>query len=114
MTLQVILIYCQTLHSSETNPFVIDAYLMLQDIVMLIGADQPIFMTGIVEMTRTFGLELLESLLTKFPAVFEKHDQVTPLETRGLSYKIIAIVNEDSILYRRKLPPILSELRLLY
>ena len=25
---------------------------------------------------RTFGLELLESLLTKFPAVFEKHDQV--------------------------------------
>ena len=62
--------------SSETNPFVIDAYLMLQDIVMLIGADQPIFMTGIVEMTRTFGLELLESLLTKFPAVFEKHDQV--------------------------------------
>ena len=62
--------------ASETNPFVIDAYLMLQDIVMLIGADQPIFMTGIVEMTRTFGLELLESLLTKFPAVFEKHDQV--------------------------------------
>jgi hypothetical protein len=33
-------------------------------------------MTGIVEMTRTFGLELLESLLTKFPAIFETHEQV--------------------------------------
>jgi len=49
---------------------------MLQDIVLLIGADQPIFMTGIIEMTRTFGLELLESLLTNFPSIFEKHEQV--------------------------------------
>ncbi len=60
----------------ETNPFVIDAYLMFQDIVLLIGADQPIFMTGIMEMTRTFGLELLESLLTSFPLIFERHEQV--------------------------------------
>ena len=30
-------------------------------------------MTGIVEMTRTFGLELLESMLTQFPSVFIQH-----------------------------------------
>ena len=36
----------------DTNPFVVDAYLMLQDIAMLVGADQPVWMTGIVEMTR--------------------------------------------------------------
>jgi hypothetical protein len=40
---------------------------------MLVGADQPVWMTGIVEMTRTFGLELLESMLSEFPAVFVKH-----------------------------------------
>ena len=40
---------------------------------MLVGADQPVWMTGIVEMTRTFGLELLESMLTQFPSVFSKH-----------------------------------------
>ena len=40
---------------------------------MLVGADQPVWMTGIVEMTRTFGLELLESMLTEFPSVFVKH-----------------------------------------
>lgn len=69
-------IFVPPLLSRETNPFVIDAYLMFQDIVLLIGADQPIFMTGIMEMTRTFGLELLESLLTSFPSIFEKHEQV--------------------------------------
>ena len=40
---------------------------------MLVGADQPVWMTGIVEMTRTFGLELLESMLTQFPSVFIQH-----------------------------------------
>ena len=40
---------------------------------MLVGADQPVWMTGIVEMTRTFGLELLESMLTQFPSVFSQH-----------------------------------------
>ena len=58
-----------------TNPFIVDAYLLIQDIVLLVGADQPKWLTGIVEMTRTFGLELLESLLTKFPAVFHQHQQ---------------------------------------
>ena len=58
---------------TKTNPFVVDAYMMFQDIVMLVGADQPVWMTGIVEMTRTFGLELLESMLTQFPSVFAKH-----------------------------------------
>ncbi len=58
-----------------TNPFIVDAYLLIQDIVLLVGADQPKWLIGIVEMTRTFGLELLESLLSKFPAVFHQHNQ---------------------------------------
>lgn len=48
---------------------------LFQDIVLLVGADQPKWLTGIVEMTRTFGLELLESLLSKFPQVFHQHHQ---------------------------------------
>ena len=48
---------------------------LLQDIAMLVGADQPVWMTGIVEMTRTFGLELLESMLKQFPSVFNAHPQ---------------------------------------
>ena len=58
-----------------TNPLITDAYLLIQDIVLLVGADQPKWLVGIVEMTRTFGLELLETLLTKFPQVFHQHQQ---------------------------------------
>ncbi len=56
------------------HPLVVDAYLMFQDIVLLVNADNPKWMTGIVEMTRSFGLELLESILRKFPELFAKHE----------------------------------------
>lgn len=41
-----------------------------QDLCQLVNADQPYWLTGMTEMTRTFGLELMESLLTSFPKVF--------------------------------------------
>jgi len=52
---------------------VADAYLLFQDLVQLVNADQPLWLQGIVEMTRTFGLELLEALLTGYSAVFYTH-----------------------------------------
>lgn len=36
----------------------------------MVNADQPMWLIGMTEMTRTFGLELMESLLTTFPKVF--------------------------------------------
>ena len=65
----------KTVFPPGTNPLITDAYLLIQDIVLLVGADQPKWLVGIVEMTRTFGLELLETLLTKFPQVFHQHQQ---------------------------------------
>jgi len=38
--------------------------------VQLVNADQPYWLIGMTEMTRTFGLELLESVLTHFSSVF--------------------------------------------
>lgn len=40
--------------------------------MQLVNADQPYWLIGITEMTRTFGLELLESVLTNFSSVFFK------------------------------------------
>ena len=40
--------------------------------MQLVNADQPYWLLGITEMTRTFGLELLESVLTNFSSVFFK------------------------------------------
>lgn len=47
-----------------------DAYLLFQDLVQLVNADQPYWLIGMTEMTRTFGLELLESVLSQFHQVF--------------------------------------------
>lgn len=40
------------------------------------NADAPYWLVGMTEMTRTFGLELLESVLNDFPGVFL---QVAPI-----------------------------------
>lgn len=53
-------------------PCAADAYLLFQDLVQLVNADQPYWLVGMTEMTRTFGLELLESVLTQFTDVFFK------------------------------------------
>lgn len=44
--------------------------LMKQDLCQLVNADAPYWLVGMTEMTRTFGLELLESVLNDFPGVF--------------------------------------------
>lgn len=41
-----------------------------QDLCQLVNADAPYWLVGMTEMTRTFGLELLESVLNDFPRVF--------------------------------------------
>lgn len=65
-----------------------DAYLLFQDLVQLVNADQPYFLLGMTEMTRTFGLELLETVLTTFPSVFYKHQEFSFL----LKERVCALV----------------------
>ena len=77
-----------TMLPKDTDAFVVDAYLLFQDIVLLVGAEQPVWMTGIMEMTRSFGLELLESILKKFPQVFTRHPPFTVL----LKEKVCSLV----------------------
>ncbi|KAL0268714.1 UNVERIFIED_CONTAM: hypothetical protein PYX00_010542 [Menopon gallinae] len=65
-----------------------DAYLMFQDLVLLVNADQPYWMTGMTEMTRIFGLELLELILIKFPQIFHRHPEFSFL----LKERVCALV----------------------
>uniref|UniRef100_A0A6A7FWF1 Protein MON2 homolog n=2 Tax=Hirondellea gigas TaxID=1518452 RepID=A0A6A7FWF1_9CRUS len=57
------------------GPAAADAFLLFQDLVQLVNADQPMWLVGLTEMTRTFGLDLLESVLTMFPQIFYKHPE---------------------------------------
>lgn len=38
----------------------------------LVNGDQPMWLIGMTEMTRTFGIELLENILSTFHSIFFK------------------------------------------
>lgn len=57
------------------HPCARDAYLLFQDLCQLTNGEQPYWLQGITEMTRTFGLELLESVLKGYPNIFLKHPE---------------------------------------
>lgn len=70
------------------KPCASDAFLLFQDLVQLVNADQPYWLLGMTEMTRTFGLELIETVLTTFPSVFFKHPEFSFL----LKERVCALV----------------------
>lgn len=72
----------------DLKPCAADAFLLFQDLVQLVNADQPYWLLGMTEMTRTFGLELLETVLTKFSSVFYQHPEFSFL----LKERVCALV----------------------
>ncbi|XP_043493036.1 protein MON2 homolog isoform X1 [Polistes fuscatus] len=85
------------------GPCAADAYLMFQDLVQLVNADQPYWLIGITEMTRTFGLELLESVLTNFSSVFFKHPEFSFLLKERVCALVIKLFSPN-IKYRNSVP----------
>uniref|UniRef100_A0A915KNN2 Uncharacterized protein n=1 Tax=Romanomermis culicivorax TaxID=13658 RepID=A0A915KNN2_ROMCU len=56
-----------TLSSTEA-----DAFMLFQDLCRLVNAEPPYWLLGITEMTRTLGLDLLDSILMQNPDVFSQ------------------------------------------
>ncbi|KAI8425793.1 hypothetical protein MSG28_011572 [Choristoneura fumiferana] len=56
----------------DMKPCAVDAYLILQDIIQLVNGDAAHWLVGISEVPKTFGLELLDTVLTDFSPVFFK------------------------------------------
>ncbi|XP_020288600.1 protein MON2 homolog isoform X3 [Pseudomyrmex gracilis] len=90
------------------GPCTADAYLMFQDLVQLVNADQPYWLIGITEMTRTFGLELLESVLTNFSSVFFKHPEFSFLLKERVCALVIKLFSPN-IKYRNLVPASLQQ-----
>ncbi|XP_067683321.1 protein MON2 homolog [Haliotis asinina] len=81
-----------------------DAYLLFQDLCQLVNADQPFWLMGMTEMTRTFGLELLESVLTSYTSVFSKHPEFSFMLKEKVCPLVIKLFS-PSLKYRQGLPP---------
>ncbi|XP_022686091.1 protein MON2 homolog isoform X2 [Varroa jacobsoni] len=54
-----------------------DAYLLFQDLTFMVNAEQPTWLLGLQEMTRSFGLELIEDILAEFYQIFITHPEFT-------------------------------------
>lgn len=80
-----------------------DAFLLFQDLVQLVNADQPFWLIGMTEMTRTFGLELLESVLTQFSSVFYKNVEFSFLLKERVCALVIKLFSPN-IKYRSNVP----------
>ncbi|KJE91042.1 hypothetical protein CAOG_02242 [Capsaspora owczarzaki ATCC 30864] len=59
------------------GPCALDAYLLFNDLCRLTNGDVPQWLVGVVEMSRTFGLELIESSLSNHPELFLKHEALS-------------------------------------
>lgn len=74
--------------TNELYPLASDAYMLFQDIVQLVNSDQPYWLFGIAEVSRSFGLELLETTLKNFCSVFHDFLEFTVL----LKERVCALV----------------------
>lgn len=81
-----------------------DAFLLFQDLVQLVNADQPYWLLGMTEMTRTFGLELLESVLTNFSSVFYSNPEFSFLLKERVCALVIKLFSPN-IKYRTVVVP---------
>ncbi|XP_063218937.1 protein MON2 homolog [Bacillus rossius redtenbacheri] len=85
------------------QPCAADAFLMFQDLVQLVNADHPYWLIKMTEMTPTFGLELLESLLTNFTSVFFQHPEFSFLLKERVCALVIKLFSPN-IKYRNSVP----------
>ncbi|XP_062616734.1 protein MON2 homolog isoform X2 [Saccostrea cucullata] len=81
-----------------------DAYLLFQDLCQLVNADQPFWLMGMTEMTRTFGLELLEAVLTSFPQIFLQHQEFS-FQLKEKVCPLVIKLFSPSLKYRQGMPP---------
>lgn len=88
----------------NVSPVVCDAYMLFQDLCQLVNADSPHWLIGITEMTRTFGLELLETVLSGYQSIFEKHPEFTFLLKDRVCALVIRLFSPN-IKHRQGAPP---------
>lgn len=81
-----------------------DAYMLFQDLCQLVNADSPFWLNGITEMTRTFGLELVETVLAGYDSIFCKHPEFKFLLKDRVCALVIRLFSPN-IKHRQGAPP---------
>ncbi|XP_050357277.1 protein MON2 homolog isoform X2 [Nymphalis io] len=87
----------------DLKPCAVDAYLILQDIIQLINGDSAHWLVGISDVPKTFGLELLDTVLTDFSDVFFKISEFRFLLKEHVCALIIRLFSPN-VKYRAAFP----------
>lgn len=77
----------------DSHPSAKDAYLVFEDICLLVNGEAPSFLK-LQSLPRTFGLELIESVLSDFSSVFLRHSSLLHLLRSLLSPLLIRALAE--------------------
>lgn len=88
----------------DLSPAVDDAHKLFQDLCHLVNADSPQWLVGITEMTRTFGLELLENVLVDYEDIFNNHTEFKFLLKDRVCSLVIRLFSPN-IKHRQGAPP---------
>ncbi|KRY69131.1 Protein MON2 -like protein, partial [Trichinella pseudospiralis] len=82
-----------------------DAIMLFQDLCRLVNTENPVWLTGIVEMTRTLGLDLIEKILNDNQQLFSEtpvftfllKESVCPLIIRLFSFNLKGVPIEGAV-----------------
>ncbi|QSL66221.1 hypothetical protein MERGE_000596 [Pneumocystis wakefieldiae] len=92
---------------SEMNQALLDAHHLMEDLCLLINDGKP-RMLHVQNLSKTFGLELIESILTNHPKVFQKNDKQIKL-LRNLMFLVLRPFSNKS-----DFPIIVRSARIIY
>lgn len=77
------------------KPAAADAFLLMRDLIQLVKAEQPYWLVGMTEMTRTFGLELLEIVFISYSDTLARHEEFKYLIKKKVCPMILKLFSPD-------------------
>lgn len=86
--------------AKTSEQLTLDAYNLLNDLILMADAREPEWLIGLTEMTRSFSLELLETVFATYPQVFLRFDHLSLLVKRQMCPLIIKLLSPGLIKFK--------------
>lgn len=75
------------------RPSALDAYAIVEDLCLLTNSEKPHFL-NLASLPKTFALELIESVLTNYHALFRQHDELIILIQHHLCPLLLRLLSD--------------------
>lgn len=72
-----------------------DAFLLLRDLILILNDEQPLWLVGLTDISKTFVLELLELVFVSFSDVLARHEEFRFLIKERVCYMILEMFSPD-------------------